>query len=83
MQVNIKTAGLLGRYLPPGSQRNRGVVELPEGTSAQAAMDQLGFPQGETYLVSLNGTVVPVAERAGTVLNPGDQLAIMPPLRGG
>ena len=83
MQVNIKTAGLLGRYLPAGSERNRAVVDLPDGATASSAMEHLGLPAGESYLVSLNGSVIPAAERAGAVLSPGDVLAIMPPVRGG
>ena len=45
-------------------------------------MAQLGFPEG-AYLVSLNGTAVPTAQRAATVLQEGDDLALMPALKGG
>ena len=46
-------------------------------------MRQLGLPMENQYLVSLNGSAVMSAERDRTVLAADDELAIMPPLRGG
>lgn len=79
----MKTAGLLGSYLPPGSERNRAVIRVSPGATPLDVMRQLRMPLENSYLVSLNGTVVRVAERGTRVLNDDDQLAIMPPLKGG
>lgn len=83
MKVRVKTAGLLGGYLPPGSARNRAVIRVEAGATPLDVMRMLGMPLGDRYLVSLNGSVVRQAERGTRVLDEDDQLAIMPPLKGG
>ena len=83
MKIRVKTAGLLGAYLPPGSERNRAVLRVRPGATPLDVMRQLRMPLQDRYLVSLNGTVVRSAERDTRVLEDDDQLAIMPPLKGG
>ena len=83
MKVNLKTAGTLGKFLPPGSDRNKAQLDLPTGASPLDVMKKLGMPLGDSYLVTLNGAIVPIKQREGCVLNDGDQLSIMPPLKGG
>ena len=83
MKIRVKTAGLLGGYLPPGSARNQAVLRVEEGATPLDVMRKLGMPLGDRYLVSLNGSVVRQADRGTRVLDEDDQLAIMPPLKGG
>ncbi len=83
MKVAIRTGGLLGKYLPAGSARNSAELELPEGLTAAATIERLGMPAEGTYLVIHNGANVPKAARATCTLSDGDELAIMPPLKGG
>ena len=83
MRIRVKTTGLLGRYLPPGSGRNSAELDVVEGSTPADVMRQLGMPMDENYLVSLNGTVVPRDQRASQILSPDDRLSIMPPLKGG
>ncbi|MEE8533236.1 MAG: MoaD/ThiS family protein [Alphaproteobacteria bacterium] len=83
MKIRFKTAGLLGRHLPPGSSGNAAELDVAEGATPVDVMRQLGLPLDGTYLVMLNGASVPTAERAPRVLAENDRLAIMPPLRGG
>ncbi len=83
MKVTVKTAGNLGRYLPPGSAGNTAVLDVSEGDTPVDVMRRLGLPEDGSYLIVLNGTAVPKAERASRRLADDDSLAIMPPLRGG
>lgn len=83
MKVSIRTGGLLGRYLPEGSARNAAELDLPEGTTAAEVIEGLGMPPEGGYLVIHNGTSVPKDARAACTLAEGDELAIMPPLKGG
>ena len=83
MRINIKTAGLLGKYLPAGSERNKAELEVADGTTPIDVMRQLGMPLEASYLVSLNGSALPKAERETRALSADDTLAIMPPLKGG
>ncbi len=46
-------------------------------------MRTLGMPEDRTYLVVLNGENLPKAQRPNTQLSEDDELAIMPPLKGG
>jgi len=83
MRITVRTAGLLGKYLPEGSERNRAALEVADGASPLDVMAQLGVPLEGRYLISVNGTALPPAKRPGHSLAEGDTLAIMPPLSGG
>ena len=83
MKVAIRTGGLLGKYLPDGSARNSAELELPAGTTAASLIERLGMPSEGSYLVIHNGTAVPKDARGARTLAEGDELAIMPPLKGG
>jgi len=83
MRITVRTAGNLGRYLPAGSARNTAALEIVAGATPADVMAQLGLPADGSYLVVLNGKGVPKAERASRRLAENDDLAIMPPLRGG
>ena len=83
MKIRVKTGGLLGKYLPPGSEGNRAEIEIPSGTSPIGVMERLGIPTGGHYLVTVNGTALPEKDRRTAILEEGDLVAIMPPLRGG
>ncbi len=83
MRIAVKTGGLLGRYLPEGSARNSAELEVAEGASARDVIERLGMPSDGGYLVIHNGVAVPKGARAACRLSAGDELAIMPPLKGG
>jgi len=83
MRITVKTAGLLGKHLPAGSIGNRAEIEIADGATPATVIASLGMPSEASYLVTLNGASIPVAERATRKLKSGDTLAIMPPLRGG
>ncbi len=83
MRISLKTAGTLARYLPAGSSGNLAQLDIEEGATPAQVMDRLGMPGEGSYLVILNDTVVPKAERTERGLCEGDRLAIVPPLKGG
>jgi sulfur carrier protein ThiS len=83
MRIAVRTGGLLGKYLPPGSARNSAQLEMPEGATARDVIERLGMPLDGGYLVIRNGVAVPKGERASCRLTANDELAIMPPLKGG
>ncbi len=83
MRISLKTASSLAKYLPAGSIGNRAEFEVADGATALDVMRQLGLPEGASYLVVLNGDNLPKAERADRQLADNDDLAIMPPLKGG
>ena len=83
MRISVKTGGLLGKHLPPGSAQNRAEIDVPDGATPLDVIAQLGMPGDGTYLVIHNGNAVPKAERGQLRLAADDTLAIMPPLKGG
>jgi thiamine biosynthesis protein ThiS len=83
MKISLKTAGTLGQYLPPGSARNNAQLDVADGSSPIDVIAKLGMPPADSYLVTLNGSIVPTAKRSECKLRDGDQLSIMPPLKGG
>ncbi len=83
MKITLRTASTLARYLPADAEGERARLDLPEGSTVADVMARLGFPLDQPYLVTLNGASLPRAERATRPLAEGDDLAILPPLRGG
>ena len=83
MKIAVKTGGLLGKYLPEGSARNSAELEVAEGASVSDVIAQLAMPPEGSYLVIHNSVAVPKGARAACRLSAGDELAIMPPLKGG
>jgi sulfur carrier protein ThiS len=83
MKIQFKTGGIFVEHLPPGTSGSTAELEVSEGATPADVMRQLGMPMDENYLVSLNGAVVVISERDTKVLAEDDQLAIMPPLKGG
>ena len=84
MKIRVRTGGLLGEYLPPGGERNRAELEVPDHSTPADVIALLEMPTGDSYLVSVNGTVLttPQSQREQQ-MGDGDELAIMPPIRGG
>jgi sulfur carrier protein ThiS len=83
MRITVRTGGVLGQYLPPGGEANQASLEVAPGATAKDVMAELGFPAERTYLVILNGTALPKAERETRALADNDELAVLPPLTGG
>lgn len=83
IRIHVTTTGLLGEYLPAGSDNNRAEIEVEDGATPLDVIRQLGMPVEDNYLVSLNDTVVPKSERAKKKLSDNDTLAIMSPIKAG
>ncbi len=83
MRVTLKLFATLGDYLPPGSKDNRVELDIDPADSLQLVLDRCQLPERLIHLVLINGVYIPPAERAGRCLEPGDQLAVWPPIAGG
>lgn len=83
MQVKVKLYAMLSDYLPPGSERNVGQVEAPDGVTVAQLIEQLNLPAELTHLVLLNGVYVAPEKRAETQVSSDDEFAVFPPIAGG
>ena len=83
MIISVKTTGLLGQYLPPGSSRNRGDVELPDNSTTRDLLNTLAIPDDGRCYVSINGTMLQSQEIDTTVISGDDEVVLMAPIRAG
>jgi sulfur carrier protein ThiS len=83
VKITVKATGRLVRFLPPEATGKTAPLEVSAGATPSDVIRQLGMPEDGSYLVVLNGSSVPSAERASRPLAESDNLAIMPPLKGG
>lgn len=83
MRITFKLFASLSAYLPPGASQNQVSIDVPEGTSPSAVIEQLNVPPEQCHLVLVNGVHIPEDRRSSLVLNEGDVLAIWPPVAGG
>ena len=79
MKVQVELYANLSKYLPPGAEGRKAVVELPDGSTIGELMKHLSIPAEMTALLMVNGAHHPL----DTVLKDGHTLAIFPPLAGG
>jgi sulfur carrier protein ThiS len=83
MKVTVKLFALLGKYLPPGTKANEAEMEVADASTPASIMDMLHLPAGSAHLVLINGLFVAPPDWGSTHLQPGDALAIWPPIAGG
>ncbi|MDX2309154.1 MAG: MoaD/ThiS family protein [Hyphomicrobium sp.] len=83
MKVTLKLYASLGTFLPSGAERNMIDVDVADGTTIRALLDNHNVPPQSCHLVLLNGVFQPPAARLTKQLSPGDAVAVWPPVAGG
>lgn len=84
MSITFKLYATLQDLLPAGAVRNAITIDVARDASLNDIIDRYRVPRTLAHLVLINGVFVCDAEReARGRLNPGDTLAIWPPVAGG
>jgi len=83
MEVTVKLFAILGKYLPPEARHNTVHLDIATGTNVSQLMRHLHLPMQLTPVVLVNGDYITPSAHARTVLAPGDELALFPPVDGG
>lgn len=83
MRLTVKLYATLADYLPAGSKNNRVEIEVAKGAVVGDVLAPFALPPKLTHLVLVNGVFIPPKERATTILQEGDALAVWPPIAGG
>lgn len=83
MDITFKLFATLTDYLPKDRKDNAVHLQVPEGITVQAMIDQFNLPEKLVHLVLVNGVYVDPEDRATKVLTQDDALAIWPPIAGG
>ena len=78
MHLNIKLIGRLTEF-----EHSDGAVTFAHGASIIEALSMLGIPHDQVGPVSLNDSIVSKERWGDTALSEGDQLTVMPPIKGG
>ena len=78
MHLNIKLIGRLTEF-----ERGDGVVTFANRANIIEVLSELGVPYDQVGPVSLNDSIVSKDQWGDTVLSEGDQLTVMPPIKGG
>lgn len=84
MQITFKLYASLGEYLPADKRSgNQVTLEVPDGATIDQVTAPYGLPPKLVHLVLVNGRYIAPPERSTQPLQPGDVLAIWPPVAGG
>ena len=79
MKIEVALFATLSKYLPPGAQNRRAVIEVKDGATVRDILNQLGIPADFPNILLVNGRQAP----EHTVLKDGETLSVFPPLAGG
>jgi sulfur carrier protein ThiS len=83
MKLTVKTTGLLGKYLPQGSSRNKGVVEIDDNSTICQLIEHLGIPDNGRCHVTINGSMVQKDQWHLRPLTSTDDIVLMAPISAG
>lgn len=88
MQIVFKLYATLTDFLPRDASgckpaANQLSLEVPDGSDVQSVIDGFNLPPKLVHLVLVNGVYLAPSMRSQQRLNPGDALAIWPPIAGG
>ena len=78
MHLNIKLIGRLTEF-----ERSDGAIKFVHRASIIEVLSELGIPHDQVGPVSLNDSIVSKERWGATALSEGDQLTVMPPIKGG
>lgn len=84
MKITFKLFASLTDYLPPAVRTsNQTELEVADGATILQIIEPFALPEKMVHLVLINGSYVAPEDRATRALQPGDVLAIWPPIAGG
>lgn len=79
MTVRVKLHAILRKFLPPGSEENVAVLDLPEGATVADVIHELGIPEKHAGMLVCGDEYL----KPESVLREGQEFSIFPPLAGG
>jgi molybdopterin synthase sulfur carrier subunit len=80
MKIEVKLYASLGRYMPQaGLEKGQNYLEVGEGTTIKALLENLKVPLETVKLIFLNG----IHAKDNEVLKDRDRLGVFPPVAGG
>ena len=83
MDISVTLFGGLRSYLPAGSSFNKCTLKLDEGGALNDLLRQLPIPADKNYMVIINDEKVPREAYDHLVVQPEDEIVLLPPIKGG
>ncbi len=84
MKITFKLFASLTDFLPQQARyANLVELEVAPGATILQIIEPFGLPEKMVHLVLINGRYIAPEDRATLALQPGDVLAIWPPIAGG
>ncbi len=84
MKITFKLFASLTDYLPQQHRSaNQLDLDVAPGATILQIIEPFGLPEKMVHLVLINGRYIAPEDRATLALQPGDVLAIWPPIAGG
>ena len=83
MKIKVRLFANLRAKLPAGNDGQEAEVEVPEGATPEVVIAQLEIPPEMAHLVMIDGYHLLPEERTSRTIQPGEVLAIFPPIAGG
>jgi sulfur-carrier protein len=80
MTIEVRLFATLRKFLPPGSERTRALLDLPVGSSIADVLARLAIPEETATLVLVNGRFEADRKRR---LEGDLVLSVFPPIAGG
>jgi molybdopterin converting factor small subunit len=80
MKIELKLYASLGKYMPQAPlEKKPGYLEIQEGITIKALLEELKVPLETVKLLFVNG----VHAKDNDILKDGDRLGVFPPVAGG
>lgn len=83
MEIPVKLFGALRHYLPAGSGFNSCTVTVEDGANLDNLLDKVPVPRDQSYMVLLNDTKISQEQYPDTAIQDGDDVVLLPPIKGG
>jgi sulfur carrier protein ThiS len=83
VEISVTLFGGLRHFLPAGSSFNSCSVRVDDGASLDSLLRQIPIPADKPYLVILNDEKVNPEDYAGIEIGAGDDVVLLPPIKGG
>jgi len=79
VKVYVKLIATYREYLPPGTEGNITMVDVPPGTSMAEVLTPFGIPLDDSSVIVLNGLTVPLH----SPVSEGDTVSAFSAIAGG
>jgi sulfur carrier protein ThiS len=83
MDVSVTLFGGLRHFLPAGSSFNKCSINLEPDGRLEDLLRHLPIPDDKPYIVIINDEKVSREDYADIVVQPDDEIVLLPPIKGG